>query len=71
MNDSRTCPYAALNLAHRKTTVQNCESEENVSFSLQNSVVVIGYSRRLFLTITWRTYVFYLLPFYGNYVMCE
>lgn len=36
MNDRRTCPYTALNLVHRKTPVQNCESEEDVSFLLQN-----------------------------------
>uniref|UniRef100_A0A915Q466 DNA mismatch repair proteins mutS family domain-containing protein n=1 Tax=Setaria digitata TaxID=48799 RepID=A0A915Q466_9BILA len=32
MNDLRTCPYAALNLAHRKTPIQNCESEENLKY---------------------------------------
>uniref|UniRef100_A0A158Q731 FSA_C domain-containing protein n=1 Tax=Elaeophora elaphi TaxID=1147741 RepID=A0A158Q731_9BILA len=39
MNDPRTCPYAALNLVHRKTSVQNCESEENLKYkSLRISI---------------------------------
>ncbi|KAL3998683.1 Fragile site-associated protein C-terminus family protein [Acanthocheilonema viteae] len=39
MNDPRTCPYAALNLVHRKAPVQNCESEENLKYkSLRISI---------------------------------
>ncbi|CAG9534922.1 unnamed protein product [Cercopithifilaria johnstoni] len=53
MNDPRTCPYAAINLIHRKAAVQNCESEENLKYkslriSIEQVKVIIMEERSAF-----------------------